>query len=124
MSSSSSSNVRHCGCGDPVGMWTARTRKNPDRGFIGCTNYNDEDINCIFFCWIDPQLPKKWYREKMYELRAQVNGEHLILDGPAMLLSIFMSMKPLFKLSFKIFMNMVMVIELKVVKLELSSLCW
>ncbi|CAH1437281.1 unnamed protein product [Lactuca virosa] len=82
MSSSSSGNLRLCGCGDTVGMWMTWTRKNPVRRFIGCTNYNDEYINYGLFRWIDPQHPNKWYREKMYELRAQANGEHIIFDAP------------------------------------------
>ncbi|CAH1425299.1 unnamed protein product [Lactuca virosa] len=123
MSSSSSSNVRLCGWGHSVGMWMTWMLKNPRRRFLGCTNYNDEYINCGFFRWIDPQLSNKWYREKMYELRAQANGEDVMLDAPPppTLLSIFMLMKPRLKLLFKILMNMVMSLELKVVELESSS---
>ncbi|CAH1413356.1 unnamed protein product [Lactuca virosa] len=81
MLSSSSSNAWLCGCGRPVRMWMTWTLKNPGRRFLGCTNYNDEYINCGFFCWIDPQLPNKWYREKIYELRAQGNRKDVILDA-------------------------------------------
>ncbi|CAH1424402.1 unnamed protein product [Lactuca virosa] len=119
MSLSSSSRVRLYGCGHR--MWTTWTLKNPGRRFLGCTNYNHEYINYGFFRWIVPQLPNKWYREKMYEVRAQANGEDVMLDGPPTLLSIFMSMKPRLKLLFKILMNMVMALELKVVDLESSS---
>ncbi|CAH1413245.1 unnamed protein product [Lactuca virosa] len=63
-------------------MWTTWTFKNPSRRFISCTNYNDEGRNYGIVRRIDLQLPDKWHREKMYELRAQVNGEHVILYAP------------------------------------------
>ncbi|CAI9301574.1 unnamed protein product [Lactuca saligna] len=74
MSSSSSTNIRTCYCGDRVGMWTSWTRKNPGRRFFGCPNYMDEEKDCGYFRWIDPPLLNKWYKERMYELGAVANG--------------------------------------------------
>ncbi|XP_052623579.1 uncharacterized protein LOC128128848 [Lactuca sativa] len=74
MSSSSSTNIRTCYCGDRVGMWTSWTRKNPGRRFFGCPNYMDEEKDCGYFRWIDPPLLNKWYKERMYELGAIANG--------------------------------------------------
>ncbi|KAL4553957.1 hypothetical protein LXL04_039923 [Taraxacum kok-saghyz] len=80
--SNSSSNWRNCGCGQAAGMWTAWTIRNPGRRFLGCKNYRDEGNNCGYFRWFDPQLPNRWYREKMYELRGLANGEAIVVDGP------------------------------------------
>ncbi|CAI9298268.1 unnamed protein product [Lactuca saligna] len=74
MSSSSSTNIRTCYCGDTVGMWTSWTRKNPGQRFFGCPNYMDEEKDCGYFRWIDPPLLNKWYKERMYELGAVANG--------------------------------------------------
>ncbi|KAL4580575.1 hypothetical protein LXL04_016774 [Taraxacum kok-saghyz] len=100
--SSSSSNQRNCGCGQPAGMWTAWTIRNPGRRFLGCKNYRDENNHCGYFRWFDPQLPNRWYREKMYELRGQANGEAIMVDGPLMHRSIFMFMRHPLKLFFKL----------------------
>ncbi|CAI9261023.1 unnamed protein product [Lactuca saligna] len=73
MSSSSSTNIRMCYCGDRAGMWTSWTRKNPGRRFFGCRNYMDEEKNYGYFHCIDPPLLNKWYKERMYELGAVAN---------------------------------------------------
>ncbi|KAL4554721.1 hypothetical protein LXL04_037323 [Taraxacum kok-saghyz] len=98
--SNSSSNWRNCGCGQAAGMWTAWTIRNPGRRFLGCKNYRDEGNNCGYFRWFDPQLPNRWYREKMYELRGLANGEAIVVDGPPD--APFMSMRHPLKFFFKL----------------------
>ncbi|KAL4560942.1 hypothetical protein LXL04_033099 [Taraxacum kok-saghyz] len=71
---------RRCDCGDLVGMWTAWTARTPGRRFVGCPNYKDENQDCGYFDWIDPQLPNNWYREQLLALHNLRNGQQNIVQ--------------------------------------------
>nr|KAJ0190623.1 hypothetical protein LSAT_V11C800426520 [Lactuca sativa] len=43
-------------------------------GHHGLERIKDEKKGCGYFCWIDPPLLNKWYKERMYELGDDANG--------------------------------------------------
>ncbi|CAI9274458.1 unnamed protein product [Lactuca saligna] len=67
-----------CFCEDPVGKWTSWRPTNPDKRFIGCPNFRDEEKDCKYFAWVDPPLPNNWYRNLLMEFHnndIQVHNE-------------------------------------------------
>ncbi|GKB76899.1 zinc finger, GRF-type containing protein [Tanacetum coccineum] len=70
-----------CGCGELARLQTSWTQNNPARKFLGCPDFMDPIRNCNFFRWIDPQLPNRWYQERMYELHLNVmNTQQQLLE--------------------------------------------
>nr|KAJ0220735.1 hypothetical protein LSAT_V11C200065260 [Lactuca sativa] len=65
-------------CEDHVGKWTSRRPTNSGRRFIGCPNFRDEEKDCKYFAWVDPPLPKNWYRNMLIDFHnngIQVDNE-------------------------------------------------
>ncbi|KAK9914010.1 hypothetical protein M0R45_037809 [Rubus argutus] len=57
----------HCYCGYPSRRWTATTRRNYGRRFLGCCR-GKQMGHCEFFVWLDPPIPSPMTQDRESEL--------------------------------------------------------
>ena len=78
--------VPNCGCGEPAGIRTSQTVKNPGRQFFGCKKEREDVRRCTFFQWCDkmqasppePVATRKMSEEEVEASELQRSGSGLI----------------------------------------------
>lgn len=81
--------VPNCECGEPAGVRTSQTVKNPGRQFFGCRKDREDVRRCTFFQWCDDTLAKpskpvatsKMTEEEVEASELQRSGSGLIKAG-------------------------------------------
>jgi hypothetical protein len=61
--------VPNCGCGEPAGIRTSQTVKNPGRQFFGCRKQQEDVRRCAFFQWCDTTEAKPAKPAKLLSTR-------------------------------------------------------